>query len=268
MFLEPTSVGALTAFLAGRRSMVLTGAGISTDSGIPEEARRRYWARSAVGWAAMSGRHPNPSHLAVAELERLGLTTGTVTQNVDGLHRKAGSRALIELHGNLAQVTCLECGTREPRDAFQARLLALNPGFAGLSATILPDGDAALDPSLTSAFRVPTCTVCGGVLKPDVIFFGENVPRPRVEQAGHWLEAADALLVLGSSLEVFSGYRFVKAALAQGKPVAVVNLGPTRADGEATLRIEAPLAEVLPKTAELLAGAREGAQLPARLGPD
>ncbi|HRN19451.1 MAG TPA: NAD-dependent protein deacetylase [Trueperaceae bacterium] len=280
MFHVPTGVGALMEFLEGRRSMVLTGAGISTDSGIPDyrgvhrrrpapkpmtfqeftgaaTARQRYWARSAVGWGAMADRLPNPSHFAVTELERLGLTTGTVTQNVDGLHRKAGSRALIELHGDLAQVTCLACGTRERRDAFQARLLELTPGFASLDADILPDGDAALDPALTSSFRVPVCTVCGGVMKPDVIFFGENVPRARVEQAGRWLEAAEALLVLGSSLEVFSGYRFVKAALVQGKPVAVVNQGPTRADGEATLRVEAPLAEVLPQAAELLAGASE-----------
>ncbi len=273
---ERAGVEALTAFLAGGRSLVLTGAGISTDSGIPdyrgvhrrtpapkpmtfqeftsgEEARRRYWARSTVGWAGMAERQPNAGHLAVTELERLGLTAGVVTQNVDGLHRKAGTRALIELHGDLALVTCLECGTREAREHFQGRLLAFNPEFAGLQVALLPDGDAALPDTLTQSFRVPVCTVCGGVLKPDVIFFGENVPRVRVDQASRWLAAADALLVLGSSLEVFSGYRFVKTAIAQGKPVAVVNQGPTRADAEASLRLDAGLGEVLPEVAAGLA---------------
>jgi len=268
----------LAAFLAAHRSLILTGAGISTDSGIPdyrgvhrrdnppkpmtfqefvgsEDARRRYWARSAVGWAAMAATQPNAAHAAVTELERLGLTTGVVTQNVDGLHRRAGTRALVELHGDLALVTCLRCGTRESRRSFQARLLELNPGFAGLDAERLPDGDAALPAELEGGFEVPVCTVCGGVLKPDVIFFGENVPRARVEQAMRWLEAADALLVLGSSLEVFSGYRFVKAAVADGKPVAIVNQGPTRGDAEAALRLDEGLGDVLPSAARLAADA-------------
>lgn len=267
---------ALARFLGPRVTLVLTGAGISTDSGIPDyrgvhrrtpaprpmtyqeftraaESRQRYWARSAVGWAAMADRQPNAGHLAVVELERLGRVNGVVTQNVDGLHRRAGTRSLIELHGDLARVTCLSCGTREPRGEFQRRLLDLNPAFATLSAAALPDGDAALDPELTRSFRVPACAACGGVLKPDVVFFGENVPRTRVEQAERWLEAADALLVLGSSLEVFSGYRFVLAALAQGKPVAVLNQGPTRADGKVALRLEAPIGEVLPGVAARLA---------------
>lgn len=276
---ERAGVEELASFLAGGRSLVLTGAGISTDSGIPdyrgvhrrtpapkpmtfqeftggEEARRRYWARSTVGWGGMAERQPNAGHLAVTELERLGLTTGVVTQNVDGLHRKAGTRALIELHGDLALVACLECGTREAREHLQVRLLDLNPQFVDLQVALLPDGDAALADALTQGFRVPVCTVCGGVLKPDVIFFGENVPRVRVDQASNWLAAADALLVLGSSLEVFSGYRFVKSAIAQGKPVAVVNQGPTRADAEASLRLEAGLGEVLPEVAAGLAAAR------------
>lgn len=258
--------------------MLLTGAGISTDSGIPdyrgvhrrtpaprpmtfqeftgtEGARRRYWARSTVGWAALAATVPNAGHRAVTDLERLGLTAGVVTQNVDGLHRRAGTHALVELHGDLGQVTCLACGTRESRQAFQARLLAANPGFDLHDAALLPDGDAALAEALTRDFSVPACRVCGGVLKPDVIFFGENVPRPRVEQASAWLASADALLVLGSSLEVFSGYRFVKAAIAQGKPVAVVNLGPTRADAESTLRLEAGLADLLPAVVAGLTGA-------------
>lgn len=272
----PEAAHELAAFLSGRSTLLLTGAGISTDSGIPDyrgvhrranpptpmtfqeftgsdAARRRYWARSTVGWAAMAGVEPNLGHGAVADLERMGLVSGVVTQNVDGLHRRAGTRALVELHGDLALVTCLRCGTRERRAHFQQRLLELNPGFATLSAEQLPDGDAALAEQLTRDFEVPVCTVCGGVLKPDVIFFGENVPRPRVEQAMEWLASADALLVLGSSLEVFSGYRFVKAALAQGKPVAIVNQGPTRADAEATRRLEAALGDVLPVTVELLA---------------
>lgn len=267
----------LAGFLGAHRSLVLTGAGISTDSGIPdyrgvhrraappkpmtfqefvgsEGARRRYWARSAVGWAAMAATRPNPSHAAVTELERLGLTAGVVTQNIDGLHRRAGTRSLVELHGDLALVTCLRCKTRETRESFQARLLELNPAFAGLRAERLPDGDAALPTGLEDGFEVPVCTVCGGVLKPDVIFFGENVPRARVEQAMRWLEGADALLVLGSSLEVFSGYRFVKAAVVAGKPVAIVNQGPTRGDAAAALRLEAGLGEVLPAAVALAAG--------------
>ncbi len=265
----PSDVRTLAAFLALHRSLVLTGAGISTDSGIPdyrgvnrrspapkpmtyqefvggEGARRRYWSRSAVGWVHMAQRVPNAGHAAVAGLEALGRLTGVVTQNVDGLHRKAGTQELVELHGDLALVVCLHCGTREGREQYQRRMLAANPGFSPDAVALLPDGDAAVDPEVARTFVVPACEVCGGVMKPDVIFFGENVPKQRLEQAWDRLAAADGLLVLGSSLEVFSGYRFVRAAHAQGKPVAVVNHGPTRADGEVELRLEARIADVLP----------------------
>jgi NAD-dependent SIR2 family protein deacetylase len=266
---SPSDVHALAAFLALHRSLVLTGAGISTDSGIPdyrgvnrrapapkpmtyqefvrgEDARRRYWSRSAVGWAHMAQRAPNAGHAAVARLESLGRLTGVVTQNVDGLHRSAGTRELIELHGDLALVVCLDCGAREGRREYQRRLLAANPGFVPDAVPLLPDGDAAVDPEVARAFAVPVCAVCGGVMKPDVIFFGENVPKARLERAWDRLAAADGLVVLGSSLEVFSGYRFVRAAHTQGKPIAVVNHGPTRADGEVDLRLEARIADVLP----------------------
>lgn len=265
----PSDIRALAAFLALHRSLVLTGAGISTDSGIPdyrgvnrrtpapkpmtyqefvrgEDARRRYWSRSAVGWAHMAQRVPNAGHVAVARLEGLGRLTGVVTQNVDGLHRKAGTRELVELHGDLALVVCLNCGACEGREPYQARLLAANPGFVPEEVPLLPDGDAAVDPASARTFVVPSCAVCGGVMKPDVIFFGENVPKQRFERAWDLLAVADGLLILGSSLEVFSGYRFVRAAREQGKPVAVVNHGPTRADGEVELRLEARIANILP----------------------
>jgi len=254
---------------------VLSGAGISTESGIPdyrgvdrtgpppspvtyqqfvrdEHIRRRYWARSVVGWPAMRSREPNAGHVAVARLERGGHVAGVITQNVDGLHVAAGSRNVIELHGSLARVACLSCGTRESRADVQARLESLNPGHVGRSVTMLPDGDAAIPDEWVKEFVVAACTVCGGVLKTDVVFFGENVPGDRVAAAAAMLEDASAVLVLGSSLEARSGLRLVMAAVEQGKPVAVVNRGPTRADGVATLRIEARLGEVLPALAAAL----------------
>ena len=266
----------LVRLLDGRRVCVLTGAGISTDSGIPDyrgpltrakarnpiqhrafvtdpATRARYWARSVLGWPRFRAFEPNATHHAFAALERAGRLTGLLTQNVDRLHTKAGSRDLIELHGALAEARCLDCGALEDRDALQQRLLVLNPMADRLAHTLAPDGDADLDPAAVAGFRVAGCVACGGVLKPDVVFFGDNVPKPRVEEAFARLDAADALLVAGSSLAVFSGYRFVLRAAARGIPVAIVNLGESRGDEHATLRIDAPVAEVLPRLAAALA---------------
>lgn len=265
----------LTELLRGGRSVVLSGAGLSTESGIPDyrgedrsartpmsyqqfvgdtDMRRRYWARSAIGWLAMGARKPNAGHRAVARLERAGVVNGVITQNVDGLHQAAGSEVVVELHGSLAQVVCLRCGRKERRDSLQMRLEGLNPDLVRTGVEILPDGDADLPDSLVQGFTVPTCLHCGGVLKADVVFFGENVPRARVERAFQLLDEADSVLVLGSSLAVRSGYRFVVAAKEAGKGVAIVNRGPTRGDADADVRVEGRLGEVLPELARRLAG--------------
>ncbi len=248
----------LEQLLEGRVA-VLTGAGISTDSGIPDyrgpttrervrqpmqhktfvedaEARRRYWARSLVGWPRIRDARPNGGHEALAALERAGRLTGVITQNVDGLHQRAGSQRVIELHGALADVTCLGCGALEPRDTLQARLLHLNPYAARAAPVHAPDGDA--DVADLASFVVPGCLACEGVLKPDVVFFGGSVPRPRVEDAYALVDASDALLVVGSSLAVFSGLRFVRRAHAAKKPIVIVNRGPTRGDPFATAKLE------------------------------
>ncbi|WP_091335949.1 NAD-dependent protein deacetylase [Frateuria terrea] len=250
------------------RLFVLTGAGCSTDSGIPdyrdadggwkrtppvtfqafmggERTRRRYWARSLVGWRHFGQARPNGTHHALQRLEASGRLALLVTQNVDGLHQRAGSRQVIDLHGRLDQVRCMDCERRFPRDAFQHELERLNPAWVALDATEAPDGDADLEAAHFDDFAVPPCPACGGVLKPDVVFFGENVPRGRVMDAMQALEAADAMLVAGSSLMVFSGYRFVHAAARAGKPVAAVNLGRTRADPLLSLKVEQPCAEAL-----------------------
>ncbi|MGN2243303.1 NAD-dependent protein deacetylase [Frateuria sp. GZRR33] len=250
------------------RLFVLTGAGCSTDSGIPdyrdtegawkrtppvtyqafmgeERTRRRYWARSLVGWRHFGGARPNGTHHALQRLEAQGRLELLVTQNVDGLHHRAGQRQVVDLHGRLDQVRCMGCDWRQPRDVFQQELDRLNPGWACLEATEAPDGDADLETTQFDDFRVPPCPACGGVLKPDVVFFGENVPRERVMLAMAALEAADAVLVVGSSLMVFSGYRFVHAAARAGKPVAAVNLGRTRADPLLSLKVEQPCAQAL-----------------------
>jgi NAD-dependent SIR2 family protein deacetylase len=255
------------AVLSRRPLVALTGAGLSTDSGIPDyrgpgspprtpmtyqqflsgaAAQRRYWARSHVGWARMAHAEPNAGHRAIAELERASALHGLITQNVDGLHRAAGSRAVIDLHGRIADVMCVGCGQRTPRDLMQARLTALNPGFveaAGPAVEAAPDGDAEL--AAVEDFRLAWCTGCGGVLKPDVVFFGENVPRERVAQAYAMVDAAAALLVAGSSLTVMSGLRFVRHARKRGTPVVIVNRGPTRGDDLADVRVEAGCSEVL-----------------------
>lgn len=250
--------------LGDRRWLVLTGAGVSTDSGIPDyrgpgaparrpmtlaefrrtdAARQRYWARAYLGWSAMGTALPNATHHALAGLEAQGRLSGLITQNVDGLHRAAGHRDVIDLHGRLDTVICLECGDRSLRAELQDRLAELNPAFGNDDLVTLPDGDVALEE--TSTFVVAGCLRCGGWLKPDVVFFGENVPAARVQACQALVEAAEALVVLGSSLHVFSGRRFVKQAHTRGIPIVIVNRGATRADDLATLKLDAGCAEVL-----------------------
>ncbi len=274
---------ALTDFLAPRRRLfVLTGAGCSTESGIPDyrdadgewkhrqpmqykefvgshEARQRYWSRSLVGWRRIAGAEPNPAHEALARLEEAGRLRCLVTQNVDRLHHKAGSRRLIDLHGRLDRVECLDCHALFRRDAFQEELEHLNPGWGDSPAEIKPDGDADLPGTDARTFLVPDCPSCGGVLKPAVVFFGENVPRRRVARAFTALGEADGVLVAGSSLMVFSGYRFARAAAERGVPLALLNLGRTRADGEATLKVEGRCGDMLPRLVERLENLGRGA---------
>jgi NAD-dependent SIR2 family protein deacetylase len=271
------AVRSLACLMRGRRTLVLSGAGVSTESGIPdyrgpqgtlrarkpmqfrefagsEDARRRYWARSAVGWARLDAAQPNPSHIALARTELSGSVIGVITQNVDRLHQAAGSRRVIELHGSLAAVRCMACGREEARVDFQARLLAANPQRwdPDPSAATAPDGDVDLGPSQEAGFVVPRCLHCQGVLKPDVVFFGESVPAPRVQAAWDMAAEAEVLLVVGSSLAVFSGFRLVDRAFREGKPIAIVNQGETRGDAMATVRIEARLGDVLPRVAAAL----------------
>jgi NAD-dependent SIR2 family protein deacetylase len=250
------------------RLFVLTGAGCGTDSGIPDYrdadgswkrtqpvtyqafmgevlTRQRYWARSLVGWRRFGHALPNATHHALTKLEQRGKLQLLLTQNVDGLHQRAGSQHVIDMHGRLDTVRCMGCEYRFPRHAFQTMLLEHNPTWATLDAADAPDGDADLDGHDFASFVIPPCPECGGVLKPDVVFFGENVPRDRVTAAMHALDEADAILVVGSSLMVFSGYRFAHAASKAGKPIAAVNLGRTRADPLLTLKIDQPCAEAL-----------------------
>lgn len=259
----------LAAFVrAHPRLFLLTGAGLSTDSGIPDyrdgegrwkrsspvtlqefmrsdAVRRRYWARSMIGWPIMSGARPNAAHLALAQLQAAGHVRQLVTQNVDGLHQCAGSVDVVELHGSIARVGCLNCGVDVSRADLQCALEAANPAHRRLSATAAPDGDADIEPEQLDGFVVPACPHCGGLLKPNVVFFGENVPRPRVDAAMRALEEADAMLVVGSSLMVYSGYRFCEHAQRLGKPIAAINLGRTRADHLLSLKVERPCAEGL-----------------------
>jgi len=250
------------------RLFVLTGAGVSVASGIPgyrdlkgewiraqpiqwqafrdsEHARRRYWARSMVGWPMLARAHPNAAHRALAQLGAAGRIARLVTQNVDGLHQRAGSTDVVELHGSIDEVRCLDCGGRHGRAAIQTLLLRDNPTLADASAAVSADGDAHLEWGALDDFRVPACPHCGGLLKPDVVFFGENVPRDRVSLAAQALEAADAMLVVGSSLMVFSGYRFCLWAASAGTPIAAVNIGQTRADSLFSLKVEAPCGDAL-----------------------
>ena len=266
------------ALLVGSSSrlLVLTGAGCSTESGIPdyrdsngdwkrrppvqyqdfvssEGARQRYWARSMVGWEYVRRAHPNPAHRALAQLEDQGVVHHLITQNVDGLHQNAGSRKVIDLHGTIDRVGCLACGYRVGRIEMQDWLGRLNPTWLEVAAQSAPDGDADLEGEDFDDFRVPPCPYCAGVLRPCVVFFGENVPRGRVSKAFERLAEADALLVVGSSLMVFSGYRFVREATRSGKPVAIINLGRSRADAEVALKIEAPCGEALTELVRRLA---------------
>lgn len=250
------------------RLLVLTGAGCSTDSGIPDyrdtngdwkraqpvtyqafvgslQTRQRYWARSIVGFRKMRGVQPNAAHRALAALEAQGRIDVLVTQNVDGLHQAAGSRNVVDLHGRIDMVRCLACDARVARDAFQQDLTRRNPAFAELDAAGAPDGDADLEHVPFDRIEVPACRACGGLMKPDVVFFGEGVPPERVERVTMALETADAMLVVGSSLMVYSGFRFVKGMAERGKPVAAINLGRTRADDLLTLKVEANCADAL-----------------------
>ena len=266
------------ALLRGRVVTALTGAGMSTDSGIPDYRgpdspprnpmtyqqfvadpvmRRHYWARNHVGWRHVDDVHPNAGHTALARLEDAGLLHGLVTQNVDRLHTRAGSRHVIDLHGTYARVVCLSCGDVSTRAELALRLTALNPHFDEVAsvadAEIAPDADAVL--ASTEGFRVADCLVCGGVLKPDIVFFGENVPKARVADAYAMVDAADVLLVAGSSLTVMSGLRFVRHAAKTGRPVVIVNRGRTRGDELATLKLDAGCSPVLAALADELAGA-------------
>lgn len=268
-------VEALAELLRGRRVVALVGAGCSTGSGIPDyrgpetrrrarnpiriqaflgddAGRQRYWARAVVGWPRFRASQPNAAHAALAALEHAGVLRGLITQNVDRLHHAAGSRRVVELHGALHEVVCLQCGHTEPRDDVQERLLALNPGWDAAPVEAAPDGDAELPLELVSRFRVAGCLRCDGVLKPKVVFFGENVPPEVTAQAWSLYEEGEVLLVVGSSLTVFSGYRFVRRAAKEGMPVALVNLGPTRGDAEATVRVDDRAEAVLPALARVL----------------
>jgi NAD-dependent SIR2 family protein deacetylase len=259
----------LISLLAGRRVAVLTGAGMSTDSGIPDyrgpdsppsnpmtirqftsdaEFRQRYWARNHIGWRHMAATLPNAGHRALAALERAGVVSGVITQNVDLLHTKAGSRNVIDLHGTYAQVVCLACGFTLARADLAEQLEALNPGFIERAErvggiAVAPDADARVDD--TASFKFVDCPRCGGMLKPDIVYFGESVPKPRVARAYSIVDDAEALLVAGSSLTVFSGLRFVRHTAAAGKPIAILNRGATRGDALASVKVEGGCSELL-----------------------
>ena len=258
------------------RLVVLSGAGCSTGSGIPdyrdedgewkhakpvqfgdflasETVRRRYWARSYLGWLRVAAARPNAAHVALAALEKLGFVEQLITQNVDNLHRRAGSRQVIDLHGVLHSVRCLDCDRTYARDDIQSELEDRNPDFATRIDEYAPDGDARIAPGAERHFDIPYCKHCGGTLKPDVVFFGENVPRARVDACYRALDRASALLVVGSSLMVFSGFRFARQASETGKPLAIVNIGKTRADALAARRYSADCGELLSAAVDLLA---------------
>jgi NAD-dependent SIR2 family protein deacetylase len=265
---ETDRVRVAADLLRGRTWVALTGAGISTDSGIPDyrgptsvkatpmqfseftgsaDARRRYWARSYQGWRRIGQARPNAGHRTLAGLERPGGLTGIVTQNVDGLHQAAGARSVINLHGDIATVVCLDCGAKTSRRETQRRLAALNPDVLPPDrlehAELRPDGDAVVES--WSDFVLADCTGCGGRLKPDVVFFGESVPKDRVEQAYAYVDAAEVLVVLGSSLTVMSGLRFVRHSARAGRPVVIITRGSTRGDDLATVKLEAGCSETL-----------------------
>jgi NAD-dependent SIR2 family protein deacetylase len=279
-------IGELAEFI-GRHAnvLVLSGAGLSTGSGIPDyrdadgvrrgkapilgsefrgadAVRKRYWARSSVGWPVLAAAQPNAGHLAIARLQAAGKLGSILTQNVDGLHQRAGSRDVIELHGNIHAVKCLACDARFSRESIQ-RILELRnarpdlgpPSALAASAVIAPDGDAHVSEAIYDSFQIPACSHCDGVLMPDVVFFGDTIPRPRAEEAARHFDAADALLVVGSSLMVHSGYRFCTKAAERGLPIAAVNLGKTRADQLIGLRVQASAEWALPLVERLLQNA-------------
>lgn len=253
---------------ASERPLILTGAGVSTASGIPdyrdekgewkrsapmqyndfvgnEYSRRRYWARSMIGWPRVQQARPNAAHDTLARLEASGHIHTLVTQNVDGLHQRAGSRNVIDMHGRLDEVICLACGHTQPRDEYQQALLARNAQWAGLEAGTAPDGDADLEGAAFEQFEPVPCPICGGVMKPRVVFYGESIPGPVTRAANAALAEADALLVVGSSLMVFSGFRFARSMAERNQPVAAINRGKTRADELIGLKVQADIAETL-----------------------
>lgn len=274
-----THVDTLLQWMQDRSFVVLTGAGISTSSGIPDyrdsegvrrgrqpmmfqeflnapEARRRYWARAMLGWPRVRAAQPNAAHEAIARLQQHDLISGVITQNVDTLHDQAGSHDVVELHGSLHWVLCLDCRERTERDVIQLTLVEQNPYLAGVDAVQAPDGDTLLDPAFEERFQVPHCPHCGGErMKPDVVFFGENVARPTAAKAMQCIEEAQGLLVVGSSLMAFSAFRLCRAIADEGKPLIAINLGKTRADELLDLKIEASCEVLLPALAQrLLAG--------------
>ncbi len=269
-------IAALRAFLAAHpRLAVLSGAGISAGSGIPTyrdqagvwrhrepirheefinrpERRRRYWLRSLLGWPAVRDARPNAAHLALARLEAAGGLELVITQNVDRLHQRAGSRRVVDLHGRLDRVRCLDCGADTCREQVQHRLLADNPGLPLPGIAPRPDGDADVADDLVRHFRVPACAACGGTLIPDVVFFGGAVPAARVQAGMAAIARADALLAVGSSLQVYSGFRFCREAARLGRPLVIVNPGTTRADHMAMLHLRSPAEQLLPLALALI----------------
>ena len=267
----------LAEMVSAEGVLVLTGAGVSTDSGIPDyrgpdgvqrvaapmtydrftgsvEQRRRYWARSHLGWERVATARPNAGHAGVVRLQDQGLVSGVVTQNVDGLHTAAGTRDVVDLHGRLDAVVCLGCGDRRSRLEVALRLDAVNPGWrdAAIAGELRPDGDLDLPDRLIEDFRIVDCRRCGGVLKPDVVFFGEAVPRDRFRRALGLVETSASLLVLGSSLAVGSGYRIVTAAAHRGIPIGIVNRGATRGDHHATFKLDAGVSDVVTAVAQVV----------------
>jgi len=283
--MEFPDLDALVGLVADGDVVVLSGAGLSTESGIPDyrgpsgaarpatpmtfqaftgsaAARRRYWARSHLGWRVIARAEPNAGHRGVARLQDAGLLTGVITQNVDGLHTAAGATDVVELHGNLDRVVCLSCGRLSPRQELDGRLRAVNRAWRARVLAVNPDGDVDLPKQDLDAFRIVDCDVCGGVLKPDVVFFGETVPADRVARCYSLVEQCGALLVLGSSLTVMSGYRFVLHAAKLGIPVAIVNAGSTRGDAKAAVRVDAPLGALLTRLVEDVLPAGRAASAP------
>ncbi|SCL26876.1 NAD-dependent protein deacetylase [Micromonospora inyonensis] len=272
-------VDAVAELVAAGGVVVLSGAGLSTESGIPDyrgpsgvarrhtpmtyqtftgdaAARRRYWARSHLGWRLVARAAPNAGHRAVARLQHAGLVDAVITQNVDGLHTAAGSTRVVELHGRLDEVVCLDCGNLTSREELDRRLREANPGFDVTVTAVNPDGDVDLPDEAVAAFRVVDCGFCRtGLLKPDVVFFGETVPASRVARCFDLVERARLLLVLGSSLTVMSGRRFVVRAAKRDVPVVIVNQGPTRGDGYAAVTVDAPLGRFLPTLADRVVAA-------------